>query len=113
MRIPLLNIRANRNFRSYGFKAQRSQATIFRSDSRPVEESAAIRRRRECEKCEFRFSTYEQIEILDLTVLKRNGARQPYSDLIQDQSRNRQQSGGGENVKNANSASQHTSKSKF
>lgn len=48
-------------------------------DSRPVEESAAIRRRRECEKCEFRFSTYEQIEILDLTVLKRSGARQPYS----------------------------------
>lgn len=48
-------------------------------DSRPVEESAAIRRRRECEKCEFRFSTYEQIEILDLTVLKRDGARQPYS----------------------------------
>ncbi len=48
-------------------------------DSRPVEEAAAIRRRRECEKCEFRFSTYEQIEILDLTVLKRDGTRQLYS----------------------------------
>jgi len=48
-------------------------------DSRPVEESAAIRRRRECEKCEFRFSTYEQIEILDLSVLKRDGLRQSYS----------------------------------
>ncbi len=48
-------------------------------DSRPVEELAAIRRRRECEKCEFRFSTYEQIEILDLTVLKRDGSRQVYS----------------------------------
>ena len=48
-------------------------------DSRPVEELAAIRRRRECEKCEFRFSTYEQIEILDLTVLKRDGTRQVYS----------------------------------
>jgi transcriptional repressor NrdR len=48
-------------------------------DSRPIEESAAIRRRRECEKCEFRFSTYEQIEILDLTVLKRDGSRQLYS----------------------------------
>jgi transcriptional repressor NrdR len=44
-----------------------------------VEESAAIRRRRECEKCEFRFSTYEQIEILDLTVLKRDGTRQVYT----------------------------------
>ncbi len=48
-------------------------------DSRPAEDSAAIRRRRECEKCEFRFSTYEQIEILDLTVLKRDGTRQVYS----------------------------------
>ncbi len=48
-------------------------------DSRPVEELAAIRRRRECEKCEFRFSTYEQIEILDLKVLKRDGVRQNYS----------------------------------
>ncbi len=48
-------------------------------DSRPIEESAAIRRRRECEKCEFRFSTYEQMEILDLTVLKRDGSRQPYT----------------------------------
>ncbi len=48
-------------------------------DSRPVEDAAAIRRRRECEKCESRFSTYEQIEILDLTVLKRDGTRQPYT----------------------------------
>lgn len=48
-------------------------------DSRPVEELAAIRRRRECEKCEFRFSTYEQIEILDLKVLKRDGSRQLYT----------------------------------
>ncbi len=47
-------------------------------DSRPIEESAAIRRRRECEKCGFRFSTYEQIEILDLTVIKRDGSRQLY-----------------------------------
>jgi transcriptional repressor NrdR len=48
-------------------------------DSRPVEEGMAIRRRRQCEKCEFRFSTYEEIEILDLTVVKRDGSRQPYS----------------------------------
>jgi transcriptional repressor NrdR len=47
-------------------------------DSRPVEEAGAIRRRRECEKCNFRFSTYEQIEILDLTVVKRDGTKQPY-----------------------------------
>lgn len=48
-------------------------------DSRPVEEGGAIRRRRECDKCSFRFSTYEQIEILDLTVVKRDGETQPYS----------------------------------
>src|SRR6185436_16533591 len=48
-------------------------------DSRPVEEGSAIRRRRECEKCEFRFSTYEEIEILDLSVLKKDGSKQMYS----------------------------------
>jgi transcriptional repressor NrdR len=48
-------------------------------DSRPVDEEDAIRRRRECEACGFRFSTYEQIEILDLTVIKRNGGREPYA----------------------------------
>ena len=48
-------------------------------DSRPVEEGEAIRRRRECEKCGFRFSTYEEIEILDLTVIKRDGSSEPYS----------------------------------
>jgi transcriptional repressor NrdR len=48
-------------------------------DSRPVEEGSAIRRRRECEKCGFRFSTYEEIEILDLSVLKKNGKKELYS----------------------------------
>jgi transcriptional repressor NrdR len=48
-------------------------------DSRPTEEGSAIRRRRECEKCQFRFSTYEEMEILDLAVIKRNGSRQMYS----------------------------------
>lgn len=48
-------------------------------DSRPVDDASAIRRRRECEKCSFRFSTYEEIEILDLTVVKQDGSTQPYS----------------------------------
>jgi transcriptional repressor NrdR len=48
-------------------------------DSRPVEEGMAIRRRRQCEKCEFRFSTYEEIEILELAVVKREGKKEPYS----------------------------------
>lgn len=48
-------------------------------DSRVVTEGYAIRRRRECGKCKFRFSTLEQMEILDLLVVKRNGSREPYS----------------------------------
>lgn len=48
-------------------------------DSRPVEDGSAIRRRRECEKCDFRFSTYEEIEILDLTVVKKDGSKQMFS----------------------------------
>jgi transcriptional repressor NrdR len=47
-------------------------------DSRPLSEGLAIRRRRECVKCEFRFSTHEEMEILDMTVLKRDGKTQPY-----------------------------------
>lgn len=43
-----------------------------------VDDGGAIRRRRECEKCAFRFSTYEQVEILNLTVAKRDGSEEPY-----------------------------------
>lgn len=49
------------------------------TDSRLANEGMAIRRRRECVKCEFRFSTYEEVEILNLTVVKRDGRRDPYS----------------------------------
>ena len=48
-------------------------------DSRPIEEGSAIRRRRECEKCGFRFSTYEELEILDLYVIKKDGRKELYS----------------------------------
>lgn len=48
-------------------------------DSRVAPDGYAIRRRRECGKCHFRFSTLEQMEILDLVVIKRNGSREPYS----------------------------------
>lgn len=47
-------------------------------DSRLTADRTAIRRRRQCEKCNFRFSTIEQAEILDLTVVKRDGTKQPY-----------------------------------
>ena len=48
-------------------------------DSRVVNEGLSIRRRRECLKCEFRFSTYEEMEILDLTVVKRDGVKEAYN----------------------------------
>ncbi|MEI6818453.1 MAG: transcriptional regulator NrdR [Verrucomicrobiota bacterium] len=45
-------------------------------DSRSSKDGAAIRRRRECLKCAYRYTTYEQIERTDLRVVKRNGARE-------------------------------------
>ncbi len=50
-------------------------------DSRLSADSLTVRRRRECEKakCAFRFSTVEEIEILDVTVVKRNGRRESYN----------------------------------
>ncbi len=48
-------------------------------DSRLVADGSAIRRRRECEHCGYRFSTTEEIELLGLTVVKRDGSRESYS----------------------------------
>lgn len=48
-------------------------------DSRDVEGGAGIRRRRECKKCEHRFSTYEQVELPRLVVVKKDGRREAYS----------------------------------
>lgn len=47
-------------------------------DSRDTNDGKAVRRRRECEKCQARFSTYEEIEIMRLVVIKRNGDKQEY-----------------------------------
>jgi len=49
------------------------------NDSRVASDGFSIRRRRECLKCGFRFSTYEEIEILDLMVVKRNGNKESYN----------------------------------
>lgn len=46
-------------------------------DSR--EDDEAIRRRRECLACQFRFTTFERIEVINLIVVKRDGTRQPFS----------------------------------
>ena len=48
-------------------------------DSRVASDGLSIRRRRECLKCGFRFSTFEEVEILDLAVIKRNGQKETYS----------------------------------
>lgn len=48
-------------------------------DSRMTADRTGIRRRRQCLKCHFRFSTVEQIEILDVMVVKRNGLKEPYA----------------------------------
>lgn len=47
-------------------------------DSRPAEEGASIRRRRECLACQRRFTTYEVMERLPLVVVKRDGSRQTF-----------------------------------
>jgi len=48
-------------------------------DSRLTEEGRAIRRRRECGKCDHRFTTFERQELSSLIVVKRDGTREPYS----------------------------------
>lgn len=47
-------------------------------DSRHTEEGHAIRRRRECEKCGKRFTTYEKVEEVILVVIKKNGSRESF-----------------------------------
>ncbi len=47
-------------------------------DSRPTEDGAAIRRRRQCEACAARFTTFERIQLRDLTVLKSEDRREPF-----------------------------------
>jgi transcriptional repressor NrdR len=47
-------------------------------DSRPSEDGASIRRRRQCEACGARFTTFERVQLRDLTVVKKNGEREPF-----------------------------------
>ena len=44
-------------------------------DSRPAEDGTAIRRRRLCVKCEARFTTFERVQLREITIIKRNGGR--------------------------------------
>ncbi|HLR59615.1 MAG TPA: transcriptional regulator NrdR [Pseudogracilibacillus sp.] len=47
-------------------------------DSRPIENGEAIRRRRECEQCGFRFTTFERSEEMPLIIVKKDGTRQEF-----------------------------------
>ena len=47
-------------------------------DSRPAEEGAAIRRRRSCPSCQSRFTTFERVQLREITVLKTDGRRVPF-----------------------------------
>lgn len=48
-------------------------------DSRVASDGLSTRRRRECLKCNFRFSTFEEMEILDIAIVKRDGKKESYS----------------------------------
>ena len=47
-------------------------------DSRPADDNASIRRRRQCDECGKRFTTYEKVAIIPLTVIKKDRTREPY-----------------------------------
>ncbi|MCT4787352.1 NrdR family transcriptional regulator, partial [Exiguobacterium aestuarii] len=48
-------------------------------DSRPVQDHYSIRRRRECEKCGYRFTTFETVEQTPLIIVKKDGNREEFS----------------------------------
>ncbi len=48
-------------------------------DSRPADENSSIRRRRQCEVCGKRFTTYEKLETMPLMVIKKDNTREPYN----------------------------------
>lgn len=48
-------------------------------DSRPIDDSRSIRRRRECESCAYRFTTFEKVEDLPLIVVKKEGMREEFN----------------------------------
>ncbi len=47
-------------------------------DSRPADEGGSIRRRRQCDECGKRFTTYEKVETIPLVVIKKDNIREPY-----------------------------------
>ena len=48
-------------------------------DTRAADDNLAVRRRRECDQCHYRFSTLEEMELLDIVVIKQDGQRESYA----------------------------------
>ena len=57
-------------------KCKKSEIRVV--DSRDTNEGREIRRRRECEACQFRFTTFERIDTNNFIVIKKDGSREPY-----------------------------------
>lgn len=55
-----------------------NQANTKVIDSRPADDNSSIRRRRECDECGKRFTTYEKVETIPLIVVKKGNIREPY-----------------------------------
>lgn len=55
-------------------------------DSRPTEDNTAIRRRRQCDSCGARFTTFERVQLREVTVVKSNGTRESFDRGKLDQS---------------------------
>lgn len=55
-------------------------------DSRPTEDNTAIRRRRQCDSCGARFTTFERVQLREVTVVKSDGARESFDRTKLDQS---------------------------
>ncbi|MEN7536434.1 transcriptional regulator NrdR [Aurantiacibacter flavus] len=55
-------------------------------DSRPTEDNSAIRRRRQCESCGARFTTFERVQLREVTVVKSGDRRQPFDRTKLEQS---------------------------
>ena len=55
-------------------------------DSRPTDDGASIRRRRQCEGCAARFTTFERVQLRELSVVKKDGRREPFDRTKLDRS---------------------------
>ena len=72
--VRLLSLRAEPTMRCPNCASLDTQV----KDSRPTEDTSVIRRRRVCLACNFRFTTFERVQLRELIVIKRNGRRVPF-----------------------------------